>query len=138
MKKTVIIISIFFVLLTIQSYSQVVVIANKSISVGSIDKTQIKNIYSLDLKKLGAVELSIFDITEESATKSSFYGYIGISNAELKKVWLKHKLNGTGVPPKSVSNESDMLEKVKSTPGAIGYINKSKVTGDVKVLFEIK
>lgn len=138
MKKTLVSIAIILLVFSIEAYSQVSIIANKSVGAGSIDKAQLKNIYTLDLKKLGGAELAPFDLSDDGGTKDKFYSFIGISAGDIKKIWLKLKLNGTGTPPKSVGSDSEMLEKVKSTPGAIGYVSSSKVTGDVKVLLEIK
>jgi len=43
-------------------------------------------------------------------------------------------LTGNGTAPENVSDEDAMLAKVSSTPGSIGFISSSKVTGGVKVL----
>ena len=70
--------------------------------------------------------------------RQKFYSGIGSSWAEMSKTWMRVKLSGSGNPPKQATSEDDMVAKVASTPGAIGFVSKSKVTGDVKVLMEIK
>jgi ABC-type phosphate transport system substrate-binding protein len=42
--------------------------------------------------------------------------------------------SGTGQAPDTVSSPEEMLAKVASTPGAIGYLTKSRMDGSVNVL----
>ena len=43
-------------------------------------------------------------------------------------------LLGEGDTPESLKSEEEMLTKVASTSGAIGFVSQSTVTEDVKVL----
>ena len=137
MKKIILIISLFL-LAFIASNAQVAVIANKSISVAKINLATLNNIYSLEQVDLGGTKVQLFDLAEESGAKSSFYNALGKPAAEFKKIWMKKKLTGNGNPPKPVASEDDMLAKVASTPGAIGFVSASKVNSSVKVILEIK
>jgi ABC-type phosphate transport system substrate-binding protein len=119
------------------AFAQVAIIANKSVGAASIDAGSAANIYALDLKNFGGATLVLFDLADGNDAKSKFYGFLGKSPADMKKVWLKAKLTGNGNPPTTVGSDDEMLKKVASTPGAIGYISASKVNGDVKVLKKI-
>lgn len=110
------------------------VIANKSVSAASIDAATLANIVTLDQKQFGGGAVVVFDLGAEGDVKSKFYAFIGKSFADCKKTWLRAKLTGNGNPPTSVGSEDEMVKKVASTPGAIGYVSIGKVTGDVKVL----
>lgn len=110
------------------------VIANKSVSAGSIDASTLANIVTLDQKQFGGASVVLFDLGEDGGAKSKFYSFIGKSFTDCKKVWLKAKLTGNGNPPATIASEDEMVKKVASTPGAIGYVSVGKVTGDVKVL----
>ena len=135
MKRIILVLALLFAVSS--AFSQVVVIANKSVS-GSIDKATLKNIYTLDVKKIDYHDVVPIDLKEDNATRQKFYSGIGSSWAEMSKTWMRVKLSGAGNPPKQATSEDDMVAKVASTPGAIGFVSKSKVTGDVKVLMEIK
>lgn len=135
MKKILIVLALFFIAST--AFAQVVVIANKSVT-GSIDKATLKNIYSLDIKKVGGKDVVPFDLKEDNATRQKFYSGIGSVWSEMSKIWMRAKLSGAGAPPKQASSEDDMVAKVASTPGAIGFVSKSKVSGDVRIIMEIK
>jgi ABC-type phosphate transport system substrate-binding protein len=56
----------------------------------------------------------------------------------MKKLWMKVQLTGEGQPPTGVGSEDEVLSKVASTPGAIGFVSSDKVNGSVKVLLTIK
>lgn len=134
--KLFIITAIFFIYTTVGT-AQVVVIANKSVKTDKINVSALKDLYFLDAQSIGGDKVKLFDISSDNASKTSFYTALGSTSAEVKKVWLKAKLTGSGNPPESVGSEEDMVKKVASTPGAIGYVDKSKVSADVKVLLTL-
>jgi hypothetical protein len=51
---------------------------------------------------------------------------------------LKKQFSGEAKAPESLSSDDDVIKKVASTSGAIGYVKSSSVHGPVKVLQEIK
>lgn len=137
MKKIILFVILAILFATEKISAQVAVIANKSVSASSVDASSLSNIYSLDSKNLGGVTVVVLDLGEDNDAKKKFYAFLGKSFADMKKVWLKAKLTGNGNPPITVASEEEMIKKVASTPGAIGYVSASKVTGDVKVLKKI-
>lgn len=46
---------------------------------------------------------------------------------KLRRVWDRYLFSGTGQPPITVKDFEEMLNRVSSTRGAIGYINKGNV-----------
>ena len=77
-------------------------------------------------------------LDNSSDTKSGFYSGIGKDQLSLKKEWMKKQLTGEAKAPEAVGSDEDVIQKVASTKGAIGFVKSSKVTGDVKVLVELK
>jgi ABC-type phosphate transport system substrate-binding protein len=53
---------------------------------------------------------------------------------QLRSAWDRLVFSGTGQAPDTVSSPEEMLAKVASTPGAIGYLPKSMTNGRVNVL----
>ena len=51
--------------------------------------------------------------------------YLKMQPYQLDRLWHRLVFSGTGARPEEVSSIEEMLEKVKSTPGAIGYIDSS-------------
>jgi hypothetical protein len=53
---------------------------------------------------------------------------------QLRAAWDRLVFSGTGQAPETVTSPEEMLAKVASTPGAIGYLTKSRMDGRVNVL----
>ena len=53
---------------------------------------------------------------------------------QLRAAWDRLVFSGTGQAPNTVSSSEEMLAKVASTPGAIGYLTKSRMDSSVDVL----
>lgn len=137
MRKLVIAL-IICTILPIASFAKIAVIANKDVKTSSINKAKLLDVYTLDVNEFGGSKIKIFDYSSETAVRKDFFDYLGKSIADFKQVWMKKKLTGNGNPPINVGSEDDMLSKVASTPGAIGYVSSDKVNASVKVLMEIK
>ena len=59
---------------------------------------------------------------------------LGLFPYQLRRVWDRQLFSGTGRAPITVDSEAEMLSKVTSTPGAIGYVSSAKVPAQVDVL----
>ena len=46
-------------------------------------------------------------------------------------------LSGEGDPPEALESESQIVEKVASTPGTLGFVSKAAATEQVKTLLVI-
>lgn len=123
---------------TVSGYSQIVVIANKSVSVSSVDANTVLGFYKMTKKQWeNGNNVVPLDFQDDVAVKNLFYEALGTNVSLMKKAWLKLKLTGEGGAPRALNNEEEMLNVVSSTYGAIGYISKDKVTDQVKVLAEL-
>ncbi len=129
----------FIALFTCNAYSQVAIIANKSVPAASISAAQLTDIYFLhtktwsDRKAIYAVTLKT-----DNETSQKFFKTIGKSSMEMKKYWMKLQLTGEGQPPDGYSSDEEIVSKVASTPGAIGFVSADKVSDNVKVLLKLK
>lgn len=122
---------------TVVSVAQVSVIANKSVSESSVSSVKVSSIFSLvETKWSDGSKIVVFD--QNSDAKKDFYTGIGKDQLSMKKDWMKKQLTGEAKAPETVASDAEVLAKVSSTPGSIGYVNSSSVSGGVKVLLEIK
>jgi ABC-type phosphate transport system substrate-binding protein len=53
---------------------------------------------------------------------------------QLRLAWDRLVYSGTGQAPIQVDSETEMLKRLKDTPGAIGYLSNSMVDDGVRVL----
>ena len=133
--KTVVLTFVTLLMFNSLSFSQVAVIANKSVPISSINKSELVDLYTKDTKFWSDKKpVVIFDLKPKTDAKKTFYEYLGILSSRMKSIWMKKKLSGEGDPPKSYLTEEDILKNVISTPGSIGYISSDKVTNNIKVL----
>ena len=116
-------------------YSQVAIIANKSVKLDKIEQAELLDYYSRDLKFWDNGDpIIIFDLKVKNDIRDIFYKYLGKSSSRMKSVWMKKMLLGEGDPPEPLDSEEDMLEKIIETPGSIGFLNAELVTDEVKLL----
>jgi len=121
------------------AFGQVAVIANKSVPVDSISKTELLNFYSGDIKEWDNDKpVIVFDLKSKTDTRKQFFEYLGKSSSRMRSIWLKNVLSGEGSPPKALESEASILINVSKTPGAIGFVSDKLVDETVKILALIK
>ena len=114
------------------SSGEVAVIAHPSVPVRQISRPELLDLYTGDVREWrDGKPIVVFDLKLKSSIKDAFYGYLGKSSSRMKSIWMKNLLSGEGQPPEAQPSEAEILQKVISTPGAIGYIDRTLVTGDV-------
>ncbi len=119
-------------------FSQVAVIANKSVPLDSLKKVELINIYTGDIREWGnGAAVLVKDLKPKGPTKKAFYKFIGKSSSRMKSIWLKKLLSGEGDPPEALESEEVMINSVANSPGAIGFVSQSKLTPNVKTLLVI-
>jgi ABC-type phosphate transport system substrate-binding protein len=125
---------ILFIFLSL-SFSQITIIANKSVDESSVDNNMLRDIYTLSKNRWAdGTKIKCFDYSDKTDTQAEFYMILNKQPVQLKKEWLRKKLTGKGNPPKLLSSEEEMINMVAKTEGAIGYIISSNVNSSVKVL----
>jgi ABC-type phosphate transport system substrate-binding protein len=61
---------------------------------------------------------------------------IGKSPSQMKSYWAKLVFTGKEVPFKQVESDAEMVELVSKNESAIGYVDESSVTSEVKVVLK--
>ncbi len=136
--KLVFTMTLFLMLCTQNVSGQVAVITHKSTLSENIGKNEILDFYTGDIKTWENGErVIVYDLKQNTSMKDAFYQFLGKSSSRMKAIWMKKKLSGEGDPPVSFQSEEEIVEKITSTPGSLGYISYEKVTDDVAVLFVI-
>lgn len=70
--------------------------------------------------------IRVFTLPNSSPLHRAFVNdYLRMQPYQLDRLWHRLVFSGTGSTPEQVSSVEEMLEKVKTTPGAIGYIDSS-------------
>lgn len=97
--------------------AELYIIANSGLSV---DQAEIKEIYLGETQFSGSVKL---EVTDNAAAQSVFLSkVVGIDKAKYDTLWVKKAFrDGLNQPPVRGS-DAEVIEFVKKTPGAIGYV----------------
>jgi len=59
---------------------------------------------------------------------------LGVFPHQLRRAWDRKVFSGTGQAPDTVQSEAEMIEMIKKTPGAIGYISEDNRDESVQIL----
>jgi len=130
-------ISLLLLLSTTHIFSaEYVVIANKNMK--DLSQMQIKAIFLkkltiIDDTKMVPVSLGARDSLRENFEKN----ILKMNFQRLKSYWSKQHYLGHR-PPLSMKSEESVKAFVKKVDGAIGYIEKSAIDNDIKILYEWK
>jgi ABC-type phosphate transport system substrate-binding protein len=133
--KTIAFALVMIALASGMTQAQVAVIAHPSVEETSITRSAVTDIYSLtNTMWSNRSAVIVVDVRSDIPAKKQFYSEIGKSPSDLRKVWMRAVLSGEAKAPEVAESEEEVLQKVSSTRGAIGYVSASKVTAAVKVL----
>jgi ABC-type phosphate transport system substrate-binding protein len=116
-----------------QSYK---VIVNSSNTVTSLSKSDVADMFMKKSAKWSNGEKIVpVDQKSNSSVRNSFSTeVVGKSVGAIKSYWQQYVFAGKGTPPVEKNSDQDIIEFVKSNPGAIGYVSSSANTDGVKVL----
>lgn len=106
-------------------------VGEKVLSVNSL-----RSIFSMHLKtwpdgtKIRVFVLPDDDQLHQSVSKEK----LNVFPYQLRSMWDRLVFSGTGQAPIKVNSSEEMLAKVASTPGAIGYLWRANINENVNVL----
>ena len=119
--------------------AQIVVIVNKSVPVHTLQSRTVLDIYSLNTKEWpdGSPVIPITLKGSESVPQD-FFASLGARLLDMKKLWMRMLLLGEEQVPVVVNSEDDVVAKVASTPGAIGFVRKAKADPSVRIVATVE
>lgn len=81
----------------------------------------------------------VHDLPRDSPARADFYQRLtGMGPAQVNSYWARLMFSGRTMPPQSVADEAAMIETVKRSPSAIGWVRKEPADKHVRVLLVIK
>lgn len=115
------------------------VVTHPGVKEKSLSKSSLRAIFGMRLHAWpDGTAIRVFVMPDDAPLHAAFSKEkLNVFPYQLRSAWDRLVFSGTGQAPDTVSSPEEMLVKVASTPGAIGYLPKSKIDGRVNVL-EIK
>ena len=111
------------------------IIANNDFPIDQLSKSNLRKFFLLKNQVLKGTQLLITNLKRDEPIRAHFSNdVLKKSSGKIERYYLKLALSGRGAVLKPFATEAEMIEKIKSSKGAIGYIAaETQVTG-VKVL----
>jgi ABC-type phosphate transport system substrate-binding protein len=122
-------------LLSTSAMAEVVIVVNKANS-ATLDQKIVQRIFlGKDKKFSDGSSVKAINQSADSATRANFDEQVlGRNSSQVSAYWSKLVFTGKGVPPMELPNDQAVIDKVASTPDAIGYVDSSSVTDAVTVI----
>ena len=139
MKRIIIMLVLFAITLGLSTgvYAQnFKVIVNTDNTVKEITKKQLDKIFLKKSTKWDDdTKIKPVNLDQESDVRESFSKDVHRKNVSaIKAYWQKQIFTGKGVPPVEKSNDEEIVEFIKSNPGAIGYVSSGANTNGVNTV----
>ena len=136
MKKVLILLMFLFVCRPESGLAGIIVNADVNIE-SSVNRYTLLSIFSMRLRSWpDGQEIRVFVLPDQYPQNDRFIKReLGIFPYQLRNIWDRLVFSGAGQAPVIVSSPQEMLDKVRSTPGAIGYtVENTEGEQDVNVL----
>lgn len=114
----------------------VMIIANPNVSVTSPSQNAVRAMFAMKLLQWpDGQPVRVFVLADDNPLHRAFCKEVlDVYPYQLRQTWDRLVYSGTGQAPTEVGSEQEMLRKVASTPGALGYARKVKPGDRVRIL----
>ena len=117
---------------------RVVPVVNSGTVQFSISKNGLSAIFKMRLLKWQdgtGKPITVYVLPDDTPLHKRFSKEIlNVFPHQMRRAWNKLVFSGSGQAPIEVKNVAEMIEKVASTPGAIGYLNAGDIPDDIRIL----
>ena len=117
----------------------IVVVVNPGSGVDTLSRNEVINIFLGSFRQLpsGIAALPI-DLPPGHPARAEFYRLlVGKNPAEINTYWARLIVSGKTRPPIQAQQVEDAMSMVQGSIGAITYLERSKVSGRLKIVFEL-
>ena len=118
-----------------QAYS-VNIISNSTADTVSLSVAQLRRIYSMrQVRWQNGTPIVVYVLANDHSLHQDFCKeQLQLFPYQLDRIWNKLTFSGYGVAPIIVANEQELIQSVRSTKGAIGYVADISEVNDVNII----
>ena len=118
-----------------QAAGGIVVIGHPGVP--ELDAATLQKIYTGRVIEVNGVSITAVNASAGSQTRNRFLqDYLNQDEDKYTAYWIVRRYVGKGASPRELPSSEDVINFVKSTPGAIGYLDASDVRPGVNVLLK--
>ena len=121
----------------VESAPAVDVIVSPTLGSTKLDRSLLRSVFTMRLRQWpDGSPVRVFVLPDSDPLSDQFYRErLGMYSYVLRRAWDRMVFTGTGFAPTVVQTEKEMIERVRSTPGAIGYAGKRELSeAEVRLL----
>ncbi len=124
-------------LFSLQLSAAIVVIGNPAVG-NELSKKNVKKLFMGKKTKLpNGNKAKIIELIDGAPGRLAFHDIAtGRSESQLQSAWARLVFTGKAEAPTQVADDAAVIDAVVNTPNAIGYVDESSVTDEVKVLLK--
>ena len=117
----------------------IVVVMNQKNSVSKLTRDEVIDIFMGRNRQLSSGVIALpLDLPNKSAEREYFYSRLtGKSMSEINAYWARLIFTGRASPPTLVRSQEEAIQMVIDNRSTLGYVNRSKINSQVKVVFEL-
>lgn len=111
-------------------------VVNKKSTQTVISRNGLSAIFKMRLRQWNdGSPISVFVMKDNDAIHKLFCKQVlNVFPHQMRRSWNKLVFSGTGQAPITVNSQEEMIQKLESTPGAIGYLSSDAITENIRVL----
>lgn len=117
--------------------SSVDVIVSPALTSTKFDRSLLRAVFTMRMRQWpDGSPIRVFVLPDHDPLSDQFYRErLGMYSYVLRRAWDRMVFTGTGLAPTVVQTEREMIERVRSTAGAIGYVRKRELSdADARLL----
>lgn len=101
------------------------IIVNPDVGVATMDRNRARLLFTMRVHQWGDKQpVTVFVLPDDASLHQVFAkSALGVYPYQLRRTWDRQVFSGTGQAPVQVADEREMIERVRQTAGAIGYIS---------------
>jgi hypothetical protein len=125
--------------LTAPVAAQIVVIVHPESSLRSLSTQQVSDLYLGRLRAIDGTSVQLLDLADDTGLRSRFFKSInGMDLPRVNAYWARLQFSGNVLAPLQIANPDALREAVSRNRRAIGYIDASQVTPQVRAILALK
>jgi len=111
-------------------------IAHKSAGMDTLTRNEARLFFTMRLKNWpNGTLVKVFVLPDNHELHARFATeLLGLYPYQLRRVWDRQLFSGTGQAPITVPNERELIDRVATTPGAVGYSSGPVENPNLRVL----
>jgi hypothetical protein len=112
------------------------VVVHASVTTRSLSSNSLRAIFGMRQQTWpDGTQIRVFVLADDAPLHNLFCKEkLNVFPYQMRQAWDRLVFSGTGQAPTRVSSDEEMFNKVVSTPGAIGYLEKTKISERINVL----